>query len=78
MLDVSESDQLQRSGDIAVRLSVPKASALRHTVFVVVPLCLVAAPAFLFMAALSTGSTLHSVLARMTPFGFPLWSVFAV
>src|ERR1700731_2833228 len=80
MTDVSGSDQLRRSGDIPVGpgLGVPKASALRHTVFVVVLSCLVAAPAFLFMAPLSTDSTLHSVLAHMTPFGFPLWSVFAV
>lgn len=59
-------------------LSVPKASVLRHTVFVVVLLCLVAAPTFQFVAVLSTDSTLHSVLAHMTPFGFPLWSVFGV
>ena len=59
-------------------LSIPKANVLRHTVFVMVLLCLVVAPAVLFMAALSTDSTLHSVLVRMMPFGFPLWGVFAV
>jgi hypothetical protein len=63
---------------VAEGLSVPKASILRQTVFAVALLLLIATPSLLFIAAVSTDSTLHDVLSHITVLGFPLWATFAV
>jgi hypothetical protein len=78
MTDASSYDQVRGSGGVAEGLGVPKASMLRHTVFVVALLLLIATPSFLFIAAVSTDSTLRGALAHMTVLGFPLWATFAV
>ncbi|PYX44343.1 MAG: hypothetical protein DMG83_14080 [Acidobacteria bacterium] len=78
MTDAASNDQVRGSGGVAEGLSVPKASILRHTVFVVALLLLIATPSFLFIATVSTDSTLHGVLGHITVFGFPLWATFAV
>jgi len=72
------NDRLRRSCDEAVGLSVSRMSLLRHAVFALVLLCLIAIPAFLFVAVWSNDSKLHEVLAHITVFGFPLWAIFSV
>jgi hypothetical protein len=76
--DAASDDQVRGNGGVAEGLSVPKASILRHTVFAVALLLLIATPSFLFIAAVSTDSTLHGVLSHITVLGFPLWATFAV
>ena len=78
MTDAASNDQVRGSGGVAEDLSVPKASILRHTVFLVALLLVIATPSFLFIATVSSDSTLHAVLAHITVFGFPLWASFAV
>ena len=57
---------------------VPQASIFRRAVFALVLLLLLATPLLLLVAAVSTGSALHVVVAQLTAIWFPLWAVFAV
>jgi hypothetical protein len=72
MTDASSDDQVRGNAGVAEGLSVPKASILRQTVFAVALLLLIATPSLLFIAAVSTDSTLHDVLSHITVLGFPL------
>ncbi len=59
-------------------LGVPQASIIRRAAFALVLLLLLATPLLLLVAAVSTGSALHAVVAQRTAIWFPLWAVFAV
>jgi hypothetical protein len=78
MTDASSTDRVRGSGGATGSVCVLKVSILWHTIFAVVVLFLIATPSFLFMAALSTDSALHGVLAHITVFWFPLWAILAV
>lgn len=77
MTVASSTERVRGSGGTA-NVRVLKVSISWHTIFAVSLLFLIATPSFLFWAALFTHSRLHSVLAHISVFWFPLWAIFAV